>query len=142
MYAVLTPATACRALREAGFPHPAEALHIDAREATCDRTTGVVLRGTESLLTRRWRETDSKFQYRAKSTTPCVIRDEHDRLSAVRSEQPQSLPSVRLSGKKCGSAAWARATNSATAPCDGNIPQYSSKLSILPSRHCRSTRTS
>ena len=32
MYAVLTPATACRALREAGFPHPAEALHIDARE--------------------------------------------------------------------------------------------------------------
>ena len=72
--------------------------------------------------TLRWRETDSKFQYRAKSTTPCVIRDGHDRLSAVRSEQPQSLPSVRLSGKKCGSAAWARATNSATAPCDGNIP--------------------
>jgi hypothetical protein len=32
IYAVLTPATACRALREAGFPHPAEALHIDARE--------------------------------------------------------------------------------------------------------------
>jgi hypothetical protein len=32
VYAVLTPATACRALREAGFPHPAEALHIDARE--------------------------------------------------------------------------------------------------------------
>jgi hypothetical protein len=83
MYAVLTPATACRALREAGFPHPAEALHIDAREATCDRTTGVVLRGTESLLTHRWRETDSKFQYRAKSTTPCVIRDEPDRPSAV-----------------------------------------------------------
>ena len=27
--------------------------------------------------------------------------------------------SVRLSGKKCGSAVWARATNSATAPCDG-----------------------
>ena len=65
MYAVLTPATACRALREAGFPHPAEALHIDAREATCDRTTGVVLRGTESLLTHRWREMDSNLQYRA-----------------------------------------------------------------------------
>ena len=32
IYAVLTPTTACRALREAGFPHPAEALHIDARE--------------------------------------------------------------------------------------------------------------
>ena len=32
IYAVLTPATVCRALREAGFPHPAEALHIDARE--------------------------------------------------------------------------------------------------------------
>ena len=32
MYAVLTPATACRALREAGFPHPAEGLRIDARE--------------------------------------------------------------------------------------------------------------
>ena len=32
LYAVLTPTTACRALREAGFPHPAEALHIDARE--------------------------------------------------------------------------------------------------------------
>ena len=31
-YAVLTPAAACRALHEAGFPHPAEALHIDARE--------------------------------------------------------------------------------------------------------------
>src|SRR6516162_5428129 len=32
IYVVLTPATVCRALREAGFPHPAEALHIDARE--------------------------------------------------------------------------------------------------------------
>jgi len=32
IYAVLTPTTACRALHEAGFPHPAEALHIDARE--------------------------------------------------------------------------------------------------------------
>lgn len=32
IYAVLTPAAACRALREAGFSHPAEALHIDARE--------------------------------------------------------------------------------------------------------------
>jgi hypothetical protein len=32
IYAVLTPATACRALREAGFQHPAQALHIDARE--------------------------------------------------------------------------------------------------------------
>ena len=28
------------------------------------RTTGVVLRGTESLLTQRWRELDSKFQFR------------------------------------------------------------------------------
>jgi hypothetical protein len=32
IYADLTPATASRALCEAGFPHPAEALHIDARE--------------------------------------------------------------------------------------------------------------
>ena len=32
IYAVLNPTTACRALREAGFPHPVEALHIDARE--------------------------------------------------------------------------------------------------------------
>ena len=32
IYAVLTPAAACRALREAGFAHRAEALRIDARE--------------------------------------------------------------------------------------------------------------
>ena len=31
-YAALTPATACRALREAGFSYPAEALYIAARE--------------------------------------------------------------------------------------------------------------
>jgi len=31
-FAVLTPAAACRALREAGFAHRAEALRIDARE--------------------------------------------------------------------------------------------------------------
>ena len=30
-----------------------------------EATTGVVLRGTESLLTHRWREMDSNLQYRA-----------------------------------------------------------------------------
>jgi hypothetical protein len=30
---------------------------------SCDRTTGVVLRGTESLLTHRWREMDSNHQF-------------------------------------------------------------------------------
>jgi hypothetical protein len=29
---------------------------------SCDRTTGVVLRGTESLLTHRWREPDSNHR--------------------------------------------------------------------------------
>jgi hypothetical protein len=33
---------------------------------SCDRTTGVVLRGTESLLTHRWREVDSNFRFRAR----------------------------------------------------------------------------
>src|SRR5208282_1994345 len=31
-----------------------------------DQTTGVVLRGTESLLTHRWREMDSNFWYRGR----------------------------------------------------------------------------
>jgi hypothetical protein len=31
-----------------------------------EATTGVVLRGTESLLTHRWREMDSNFQFRAR----------------------------------------------------------------------------
>src|SRR6516164_9498674 len=30
---------------------------------SCDRATGVVLRGTESSLTLRWRELDSNFPY-------------------------------------------------------------------------------
>ena len=30
---------------------------------SCDRTTGVVLRGTESLWTHRWRGLDSNFSY-------------------------------------------------------------------------------
>ena len=30
----------------------------------CDRTTGAVFRGTESLLTHRWREPDSNHQFR------------------------------------------------------------------------------
>jgi hypothetical protein len=33
------------------------------QEDFCDRTTGAVLRGTESLLTHRWRELDSNFPY-------------------------------------------------------------------------------
>src|SRR6516162_2004240 len=32
----------------------------------CDRTKDVVLRGTESLLTHRWREMDSNFPFRAR----------------------------------------------------------------------------
>jgi hypothetical protein len=33
---------------------------------SCDRTTGVVLRGTESLLTHRWSGMDSNVQFRAR----------------------------------------------------------------------------
>ena len=44
IYVVLTPATACRALREAGFPHPAEALRIDAREVAAGRPHSMVPR--------------------------------------------------------------------------------------------------
>src|SRR6516162_4001861 len=32
------------------------------QEDFCDRTTGAVLRGTESLLTHRWREADSNHR--------------------------------------------------------------------------------
>ena len=38
---------------------------VAGKERSYDRTTGVVLRGTESLLTHRWREMDSNLQYRA-----------------------------------------------------------------------------
>jgi hypothetical protein len=44
---------------------PAPALSISQPKA-CDRTTGVVLRGTESLLTHRWSGMDSNFQFRAR----------------------------------------------------------------------------
>jgi MarR-like DNA-binding transcriptional regulator SgrR of sgrS sRNA len=35
----------------------------------------------------RWREMDSNFQFRAKMTTLCDVRDESDRPSAMSSEQ-------------------------------------------------------
>src|SRR6516165_11951619 len=35
------------------------------QEDFCDRTTGAVLRGTESLLTHRWREPDSNLRSRS-----------------------------------------------------------------------------
>src|SRR5271163_3383436 len=38
---------------------------------SCDRTAGVVLWGTESLPTHRWREMDSSFRFPAKLATPC-----------------------------------------------------------------------
>jgi NAD(P)-dependent dehydrogenase (short-subunit alcohol dehydrogenase family) len=43
---------------------------IRVNPVAASRTTGVVLRGTESLLTHRWREMDSKFQFRDASPPP------------------------------------------------------------------------
>ena len=40
-------------------------------KGSCDRTTGAVVRGTESLLTLRWSGMDSNVQFRARWATVC-----------------------------------------------------------------------
>src|SRR6516162_1137322 len=43
-------------------------------KGSCDRTTGAVVRGTESLLTLRWRELDSNLRFRARAGSILPVR--------------------------------------------------------------------
>jgi hypothetical protein len=87
---------------------------------SCDRTTGVVLRGTESLLTHHWREMDSNFQYAStvrwhRATDlplPPTVRSGAPRgpLPMARPRSEAQRDSVRSAAMgppiaKCGSAA-------------------------------------
>jgi hypothetical protein len=63
---------------------------------------GVVLRGTESLLTHRWRELDSNFQFRAKGNVQGFVRDGSDRPSVRQYHRTSCLPgqTIEMSGSE------------------------------------------
>ena len=96
---------------------------------SCDRTTGVVLRGTESLLTHRWSEGDSNSRSRSRKSELRGCGDDPmigGKVSpprrnffpgAISNQQGSTNRHLRRTSRRCGLTTGSAPRRSQAAPC-------------------------